>query len=363
MSGLRGPDSSSPLFLPVTGAAGGPTPGEVNGLRRWRWRRAAAVAGAGVARYAKLGDSISAGQGLQPSTQAPPVVMADMLFRRGVPVRGQSVIMNPKTRNQDARLTFSGSWTEYAASTLTTIASSDRVGDTVEFSTTITDSGDHVLRVLHLAGGQPFQIAVDGDSMAAQWSSSGAGFAEATVPLRGLSSGSHVIRITTSGLVHLASIGVEPLAGVTLCNFGISMSSTEDWVAGGAAFAPLQHVRAWGPDLAIIALMTNDANQGTFVAPESYAANLRAMVEDLADICDVVLEVQIPGDPAWVDLTPYQQAVYDIAESAQIPVLDLHRRWGSFAAADAAGVMSDAFHPNAIGAADIAAAEFDVVTS
>jgi lysophospholipase L1-like esterase len=87
------------------------------------------------------------------------------------------------------------------------------------------------------------------------------------------------------------------------------------------------------------------------------------MVAALVDTCDVVLEVQIPGDPAAVDLTPYREAVYAVADATGVMVLDLFDRWGDYASAEAAGLMNDYFHPSAIGAVDIAAAEVAVLTA
>jgi lysophospholipase L1-like esterase len=333
--------------------------------RRWRWRRAAAVAGAGTARYAKIGDSISAGQGLQPSTQSPPVVMAGMLAGQGWPVRGGSVILNPRTRYPDSRLAFSGSWSEFDPGALTTIASSATAGDSVDLTVSIDHEGAYAVRTVHTIDSRPFTITVDGGVALTVLPSDGSTLIATTTPVLQLSAGPHTVRITVDdgeGALRIGSVGLEASTGIAICDFGISMSTTADWVAGGAAESALNHVRAWAPDLAIIALMTNDAN-GQAVPPEEYRANLEAMVSALIDSTDVVLEAQIPGDPSWVDLAPYREAVYDVADATQVPVLDLFDRWGGFTAAHDGGLMSDFFHPNATGAADIAAAEFAVVTA
>jgi lysophospholipase L1-like esterase len=332
------------------------------GTRRWRWRRAAAVAGTGAARYAKIGDSISAGQGLAPATQSPPVVMGRMLAAHGLPPRGASVILNPRTRFPDARLAFTGPWAEFGSPALTTLASAGAAGASVSFSTVVEQAGEHQVRVIFLDGSAPFQVAVDDGPAATITPAGSAALATATLPLPGLTAGPHTVRITAGGELHLGSVGIEATTGIALCDFGISMATTADWVADGAPFSALRHVQAWAPDLAIIALMTNDAHN-LAVPPPRYAANLEAMVTALAGTCDVVLEAQIPGDPAFVDLAPYREALYRVADATGVPVLDLFDRWGSYAAADAAGLMDDGFHPNAAGAADIAAAEFTLVTA
>ncbi|WP_326566175.1 SGNH/GDSL hydrolase family protein [Amycolatopsis rhabdoformis] len=334
-------------------------------IRRWRWKRAAAVAGTGSARYAKIGDSISAGQGLQPATQSPPVVMAGLLAAHGFPVRGASVILNPRTMTADARLSFTGAWSEYAPGVLTTFGSAAASGDSVTLTALITDAGDYLARVITTEDSRECAIAVDGEVAPAKLERA-AGLVTHLVPLPGLAAGRHTVTVTVAGgtgELRVGSIGIEAVGGITIGDFGISMSTTADWVAGGAAHSALNHVVAWAPDLALIALMTNDANEQTAVAPAAFATNLDAMVSALETTCDVVLEAQIPGDPGWVDLTPYREAVYDVADAHGVPVLDLFDRWGSHAAAAGAGLMNDAFHPNAAGAADIAAAEFGVVSS
>jgi lysophospholipase L1-like esterase len=333
--------------------------------RRWRWRRASAVAGVGTARYAKIGDSISAGQGLQPSTQSPPVFMAAMLAAQGLPVRGASVILNPRTRFSDSRLTFTGSWCEYSPGALTTIMSSHTAGDSVTLTLPIAHAGDYEVRVIHTADSRPFTISIDNQTTAAVSPSGGSGLALAAVPLPNLSSGPHTVRITTAGgtgSLRLGSIGIEASTGISICDFGISMSTTADWVANNEPYSALNHVRLWAPDLAIIALMTNDAN-GQAVPPAQYKANLEAMVAALIGTSDVVLEAQIPGDPTYVDLAPYREAVYHVADATHVPVLDLFDRWGSYATALDGDLMIDFFHPNVTGAADIAAAESMLVSA
>ncbi|MEV4599218.1 SGNH/GDSL hydrolase family protein [Amycolatopsis sp. NPDC049253] len=335
-------------------------------IRRWRWKRAAAVAGTGSARYAKIGDSISAGQGLQPATQSPPVVMGGLLAARGFPVRGASVILNPRTMTADSRLTFTGSWSEFAPGVLTTFASCATSGGSVTLTAFVAAAGDYLARVITTQDSRECTIAIDGGEPGPVRLSGAAGLATHLVALPKLAAGRHTVTVTVageSGELRVGSIGIEAADGITIGDFGISMSTTADWVAGGAAYSALNHVVAWSPDLALIALMTNDANEQTAVAPDRYAANLDTMVSALENTCDVVLEAQIPGDPAWVDLSPYRDAVYDVANAHGVPVLDLFDRWGSHAAAAGAGLMNDAFHPNAAGAADIAAAEFAVVSA
>ncbi|MGW4482960.1 SGNH/GDSL hydrolase family protein [Amycolatopsis sp. NPDC004368] len=333
-------------------------------IRRWRWKRAAAVAGTGSARYAKIGDSISAGQGLQPATQSPPVVMAGMMAAQGFPMRGASVILNPRTMTSDARLSFTGSWSEFAPGALTTFGSAGTAGDSVTLTASVAEDGDHLVRVI-TQGTRSCTIAVDGEPGEVRLSRA-AGLTTHLGALPKMPAGSHTVTVTVAdgdGDLRVGSIGIEAVTGVALCDFGISMSTTTDWVAGGEAYSALNHVVAWAPDLALIALMTNDANEQTRVAPDRYAANLDAMVSALENTCDVVLEAQIPGDPDWVDLAPYREAVYTVADAHGVPVLDLFDRWDSFPAAAGAGLMNDAFHPNAAGAADIAAAELAVVAS
>jgi lysophospholipase L1-like esterase len=216
--------------------------------------------------------------------------------------------------------------------------------------------------VIHLADSRPFVIAVDGGEAVPV---APAGGVATEIPLPGLAAGVHRVTITVAGdtgTLAVGSIGIEGATGIAVGDFGISMSTTEDWVADGAPYSALQHVVAWAPDLAIIALMTNDAHR-LAVPPDRYAANLHAIVEALAEHTDVVLEAQIPGDPSLVDLAPYREAVYAVADAVGVPVLDLFDRWGDFATARDAGLMNDMFHPNEIGAADIAAAELGVVTA
>jgi lysophospholipase L1-like esterase len=260
---------------------------------------------------------------------------------------------------------FRGAWSELDADALTTYAASRTAGDSIEFTASITHPGDHRIRVIHLADSRPFLVALNDGEPELVATIGGSDPVATEIKLPALAAGVHRVTVTVAGdagVLQVGSIGIEAAAGIVVGDFGISMSTTEDWVAEGAPYSALRHVVAWAPDLALIALMTNDAH-GLAVPPDRYAANLRAMVDALAETCDVVLEVQIPGEPSLVDLAPYREAVYAVADATGVPVLDLYDRWGNFAAARDAGLMNDMFHPNATGAADIAAAELAVVTA
>jgi len=57
--------------------------------------------------------------------------------------------------------------------------------------------------------------------------------------------------------------------------------------------------------------------------------------------------------PTWDE---YREAFYDVADTHNIPLLDMGERWKDFELADAMGLFGDAIHPSDVGEADLAPA-------
>lgn len=121
-------------------------------------------------------------------------------------------------------------------------------------------------------------------------------------------------------------------------------------------------IRAVAADLTTINLGINDWYND--VPPADYAAHVLACVAAARGSGDVVLFTPTPTNPAVVPgqrQVLYVEAVRRLGRDHAIPLIDLYDRFGSWEAANRAGLMNDDAHPNAAGYADIAAATVGLI--
>lgn len=90
----------------------------------------------------------------------------------------------------------------------------------------------------------------------------------------------------------------------------------------------------------------NDATSGTAVA--TYKAQMQAAVTAAkSNGASVVLVTSAPS--AAADVTLYTKALYELADSNDLPLVDLQDLIGGQPAANALGLYNDPTHPNAAG--------------
>ena len=106
-------------------------------------------------------------------------------------------------------------------------------------------------------------------------------------------------------------------------------------------------------DLSLICTEVNDAVVPTLVA--TYQAQAQTAINQLkAGGGDVVILASMPC--SGFTLTAYTQALYDLADTNDLPLIDIQDRWGTYTLANGYGLMSDLVHPNSAGYADVARA-------
>lgn len=171
----------------------------------------------------------------------------------------------------------------------------------------------------------------------------------------GLADTTHTITITrTAGTLYLCGANIRKTSGLQVHNLGLGGARISDF-----NFAVQPYV-AWyflkdtiPPDFCVIDVMTNEAFTSVPVA--TFKTNLDALLAGFATYNIPVLLVAEP-EANTLDLTAYRTALYEVAVSRDLPVVDMSERWGSWSGANALGMFFDNFHPNAAGYADYAAA-------
>jgi lysophospholipase L1-like esterase len=145
---------------------------------------------------------------------------------------------------------------------------------------------------------------------------------------------------------------------ISVINAGVAGANMADIVAppsAALAYSPLNSLPLLGADLVIANLTVNDANYSTDLATYGTRGNAFAAAVK-ATGADALFLTGVPTNPAKVaPVASFDQQrqyidVYMAAAAANdIPVLDVHALFKTFAAANARGLMIDDIHPNALG--------------
>lgn len=166
--------------------------------------------------------------------------------------------------------------------------------------------------------------------------------------------------------IYVLGIDCYTASGVLrIGNAGVSGSATFSWKNDNGAYASLDCVRAYAPDLTIINLGINDSGW----TPARAVAGVVADLTTLGTVCDasgdVILTSFIPSaDNSDKDETVqpgYWAEIKALAASKGWGYIDIAARYEDYPTASERGWMSDLVHPNAAGYRNIAYAVADVI--
>lgn len=318
-------------------------------LRRFRSRLGAARAGLGQCRIATLGDSITAGEKAAPvNVNSWPVRLRDILKSSGVPVAGTGMVYsNHGQTGVDPRWVYSAGWAVFAGAAASHLRQTSTVGATATFT---SDLPGTTVEVQYSNASGAFTVSIDG---AAPVTMTGAtGQTVATYSVADLPNTTHTVVIThVSGTIYPIAVNVSTPVGLLISNGGIGGSTALSW-QGPELYRPTFTLMASSPDLVTISLMTNDANLGQ--TPAEYKTNMQTTINRVKanSSADIVLIAAIPSGNSF-NLAPFRQALYELADTNDLPLIDFFDRWGSYSLTNGLGMMADTLHPNAAGYADL----------
>lgn len=230
---------------------------------------------------------------------------------------------------------------------------------------------------IYFLGGVPagtFNVNVDGGA-SLQTVVPGAAHTVQVVTITGIALATHAINIVTNTASPTFITGMVARASgtkrVEVYDMGWSAAVVLNPAALGASYAtPLSVTNQYvyfnalpvvAPDLTIIHLTINDINNQT-ATPAVYQAALQTMVVQALVSGDCLLMVGNPGNTAaWtggIVAPQYQAAVYAVAAALGIPVVDITKRWTSYAVTNPVMPFGDAgagaIHPSTVGNGDVA---------
>ncbi|QAY16082.1 hydrolase [Arthrobacter phage Elesar] len=322
---------------------------------RLRTALAKAAAGAALANVGFVGDSTVAGTngGNAPGTTAWPVLFRNMLPGMGYPSAGSGFVAAYRAASaSDTRWTYGAGWGG-ANGNSNKVANSTTTNALV-FTSVETGTQTHVY---YSNAGGPFTVSVDGGS-AVTVTPTGAS-TMGVLTATGLADTTHTITITrTSGTVEIFGVEIRrTTTGVRIYNAGIAgakvaslanstWDSVAQTVAGGAA-------SQFTADAIFLCCEINDmtGGGGSVVDAATYKTQMQTAINNLkVNGASLVL---ITANPVQTgDFTAYTKALYDLADTNDLPLIDMQDRWGSYTTANARGMMGDTVHPSPAGNAE-----------
>ncbi|WP_313337443.1 hypothetical protein [Sphingobium yanoikuyae] len=160
-----------------------------------------------------------------------------------------------------------------------------------------------------------------------------------------------------------AAIYNSAVPEMAVFNVGRSEWSTADWQNDTSYFSPLNALKAIAPDFAFVQLMINDQTADMSIA--TFKANYQRIIDGLCSVgADVGLIVSmVPDRVNTLSWESYVDAVYDLARTNGLPLVDTTARLGSAAEVSNAGMRANSAHLNGFGYGDQAVAVTQLLTN
>jgi hypothetical protein len=329
--------------------------------RRLRAKLAAVQAGVAGARckIALQGHSEIAGLGSSVGATSPGVLLRKMLAARGYPVGTGWVPMycnigSGATKDLRWSYTFGAGGWDYSGGAAGSSNMHFHLRSLVSGKTAVftSDTPGSVVEIVTFGNSASFTYSVDGASPVTVTPNGSSAIQVITVT--GLTNDTHTVVITTTGTTatYILAVAVRPTIAVDISAFGLSGSRASDHLPGQLFYNPYAVVDTYAPDCVVVQLDANEALNGVSVS--TFATNLAAIVNGhIAAGRDVIIVNSIgPNAVSSGTWTTFRAAIYNLADTAGVPVIDLTHRLGGYSVANANGLMYDVTHPNGAGYAD-----------
>lgn len=327
------------------------TPANMRGFRQ-----ALAKARAGLlVTLAFIGDSKIAGLGTNAGASisgagSMPGQFRSFLAGRGYSIAGTGPVFpfqNPAIGTADTRWAFTGTWSAVQATPNVNFRVASATGSTATFT---SDFAGTVVEIRSVSSSAPYTYSIDG-AAAVTVTPSGTNVIHTTT-VTGLANTTHTIVFTstTASSTYLLSACVRQTTGIQVANHGISGSNTTHWIAN-QWFQAKAVAEVFPSDGVFISLGTNDSGNGLLVS--DFKTNITTIVNAQKALGRPVMLI-LPTAPAtaaaaYTNWTSFVAAHYDLADSLDVPLLDLMDVQGTQAQALAAGMMYDDLHEKEAG--------------
>lgn len=220
------------------------------------------------------------------------------------------------------------------------------------------------------SGNGTFSWAIDGGTATNVVASGGS--QTVSVLTVSTTSGTHTLNLRqVSGAANIIGMGARlstDAGGIEFTWQGVSSTTTDYWGNGGVnPFGSQAALAAYRPDLLVLGLGLNDSHSVLAGNSATYKTNLAYIAaQQRANSGDVLIVLPWKSDAVnQLDFAPFRQAAYEVADSADVALLDLGDRWPSVpdtAVAEPYALMnSDHIHGTERGYWDMAQAVRDAL--
>ena len=344
-------------------------------LRRTRAKIGTARAGGGYFKIAVCGHSMAAGVGATGGVSDFPTQLTNMLVNSGVPLAGTGLV--PGYRGSaplDSRWTWPAAWHAFGGSS--NLMTNTTTNDAAVFA---SDKAGTIVSIVFFktSTSSAYSVIIDGGT-AVTVTPTGSNNTPYVYEVSGLGNTTHTVSVAratgASGAGYILGCEVRGAAGIRLYNGGIGgmmVSASAD----SGLYAQVPYASngrndnnganfSWGADLLILGpIMANDAQAGTPTTAAAWQASLQTAINTAKGTSagypnpsDIVLCTDTPIATASSAMESYRAAIYALADTNDLPLIDMMDRWGVETSAASYGVMYDGTHPNGNGYADWARA-------
>lgn len=347
-------------------------------LTKWRAALAKVQAGTGHAKLACIGDSRTLGAtGLtNRATQSWTAQLKSILAARGLPAQCEAMFGCGGTTlsiiaGVDPRITFGTGWSQGGVACFggNTISFFNAVDAAFNFAPlTNTDTADVYYDISSVGG--KFTLTVNGGTSLGQTSAFNATASLGKVTVS-YTAGANTLNITGNNVPSFGAVNIVGIhqylsttPAVQILPMGWTGSKIADWTGMATPYGPLGGLSVVAPDLTVIDLTVNDAAASSDVA--TFTANTQLLITAAKAVGDVVLIVGMPPASSFANLATYQRfvtAYYALANSNDIPLIDISARWVSQIVSNALGFYVDNAHGSRTGYADMALAVANAIGS
>jgi len=337
-------------------------------MNHWKAALAAVKSNQSSAQVLTVGDSITAGYlssgasgANEQRTQAYPSHMANVLNYIGIPSRGDAFMGESATNYTSAVDTiitaYAGGWTTPTGAGFFSLGGNPfyNSGASGNFTTAplYTFDGVRIYYVSTPSSGV-MGVSIDGGAVQNVTTTGTAGINYVDVSAGSV--GTHTVNLTwvSGGALYVVGerFKTSSQAQVNIANAGWTGATSANLSSVANAYAPLNAVAAYCPDLLVLEGWINDYNAPISVS--AFTANMGAIISaQLACGGSAVYLINSNYGNSTNLGYPYVKAIYALADTYNIPVIDMGVKWGG--TGYAAGLMnSDYTHPNASGYLDMA---------
>lgn len=338
------------------GAAAGR--GGVYPIPKFKAALAAMAAGTRNVNMLFLGDStfrgLNTSAGTSAQIQAFPMQLAPLLTAAGYIASANNWLGRGAmvTSTSDNRLSLTG-WVATASGSLAeTILGVSSAGTVVYTPQTNCDTF-RIIYPLVTGAGRSFTANLNGGSTLATITNTAGAAAIGETTVSGSIGANALNLVWVSGQVFASQlICWDSTLGkqILILNAGWSGAEMSAFQTADLPFRAFPMINYLAPDLAILGGPINEWEAGKTVA--AYTDALRAVIAQAQLTGDVVLTTPVPSSTAVATVAVQQgfvAAIWALSRELRLRVVPIFEAFGSYAAANAAGLMSDTKHPSQAG--------------